>query len=177
MYMMQAGKAEINRLNTVVDEPAKVVQELKAEISKRKSSGDFMVEPTVYQKGVDIKPDQSFLKKSSMENDDIDVGYASSILTEELQQNVLEMDKLEAELECELLKLHVSATDTSSSFQVLLSYLKYSIYACLHFLSTFTKQYSVQTQKRVHLAFSNQTSTLSLGGVWMCDLKVICHIG
>ncbi|PWA84598.1 hypothetical protein CTI12_AA005450 [Artemisia annua] len=117
MYMMSAGKAEINRLNTAVDETAKVVQELKAEISKRKSSGDFMVETTVYQKGVDIKPDQLFLKKSSMENDDIDVGYASSILTEEPQQNVLEMDQLEAELECELLKLHVSATETSSSFQ------------------------------------------------------------
>ncbi|PWA36690.1 hypothetical protein CTI12_AA597990 [Artemisia annua] len=118
MYMMLAGKAEINRLNTAVDETAKVAQELKAEISKRKSSSDFMVEATVYQKGVDIKLDQSFLKKSSMVNDDIDVGYASNIHIEEPQQNVLEMDQLEAELECELLKLHVSATDTSYSFQL-----------------------------------------------------------
>nr|GEZ86127.1 RNA-directed DNA polymerase, eukaryota, reverse transcriptase zinc-binding domain protein [Tanacetum cinerariifolium] len=56
MYMMSAGKAEINRLNTAVDETAKVVQELKAEISQRKSSGNFMAEATVNQKGMVIKP-------------------------------------------------------------------------------------------------------------------------
>ncbi|PWA43395.1 hypothetical protein CTI12_AA535960 [Artemisia annua] len=160
MYMMSTGKAEINRLNAAVDETAKVVQELKAEISKRKSSGDCMVEATVYQKGVDIKPDQSFLKKSSMENDDIDVGYASSILTEEPQQNLLEMDQLEAELECELLKLHVSTADTSSSFQVLLSYLK----------TNFTTEHRSQPQD-LDLEFNHSNGVMP----FELDQK-LCHL-
>ncbi|XP_076903829.1 uncharacterized protein LOC143558998 [Bidens hawaiensis] len=42
-------------------------------------------------------------------------GYASSILTDEPQRDVMEMEQLEAELESELLKLQIS--DTSSSFQ------------------------------------------------------------
>ncbi|XP_075510121.1 uncharacterized protein LOC142546337 [Primulina tabacum] len=40
MYMMSAGKAEINKLNCAMDETAKTVQELKAEISRRASSGN-----------------------------------------------------------------------------------------------------------------------------------------
>ena len=36
--MMSAGKTEISKLNTAMDETAKVVQELKVELSKRKSS-------------------------------------------------------------------------------------------------------------------------------------------
>ncbi|KAJ9554883.1 hypothetical protein OSB04_009497 [Centaurea solstitialis] len=121
MYMMSAGKAEIKRLNTAVDETAKVVQELKAEISKRKST--LNVERTPNQKP---KWDQSVLERSDTKNGDIEVygfqtadegGYASSILTEEPHRETLEMDQLEAELESELLKLHVSTAEISSSFQ------------------------------------------------------------
>ncbi|KVH90451.1 hypothetical protein Ccrd_007491 [Cynara cardunculus var. scolymus] len=120
MYMMSAGKAEIERLNTAVDETAKVVQELKVEISKRKSSCDLKVERTTNQKRMDTKWDQSVLEKSDMENSDIEVygsqmadegGYASSIVTEEPHQEALEMDQLEAELQSELLKLHVSTAE------------------------------------------------------------------
>ncbi|PIN10527.1 hypothetical protein CDL12_16882 [Handroanthus impetiginosus] len=38
MYMMSAGKAEISRLNSTMGETSKIVEELKAEISRRKSS-------------------------------------------------------------------------------------------------------------------------------------------
>ncbi|KAI7755514.1 hypothetical protein M8C21_031688, partial [Ambrosia artemisiifolia] len=107
MYMMSAGKAEIERLNAAVDETAKVVQELKAEISKRKSSCGSKIENTA-----NIKWSQSvyaFHMNDEGEN-------ASSILTEEQpHRDVAEMEQLEAELESELLKLQVSTT--SSSFQ------------------------------------------------------------
>ncbi|KAF5819430.1 putative protein polar localization during asymmetric division and redistribution [Helianthus annuus] len=117
MYMMSAGKAEIERLNAAVDETAKVVQELKAEISKRKSSYDSKVENTA-----NIK--QSVSEKSSEANNNIEVyglsindegENASSVITEEPHRDVVEMEQLEAELESELLKLQVSTT--SSSFQ------------------------------------------------------------
>lgn len=130
MYMMSAGKAEINRLNIAVDETTKVVQELKAEIYKRKSSCD--VERISNHKRVDMKSCQS-----SFENDNIKVysfptsdecGYASSILTEEPHRDVVEMDQLEAELESELLKLQVSTIETSSSFEVCFPYQKYYLF-------------------------------------------------
>ncbi|CAA3025430.1 Hypothetical predicted protein [Olea europaea subsp. europaea] len=38
MYMMSSGKAEISRLTSAMDETTKAVQELKAEISRRKAS-------------------------------------------------------------------------------------------------------------------------------------------
>ncbi|KAK1434920.1 hypothetical protein QVD17_00675 [Tagetes erecta] len=116
MYMMSAGKAEIERLNAAVDETAKVVQELKAEVSKRKSSCDSKVESSM---------SRSVFEKSVVANDDDDVGgygfpvtdegeYASSILTEEPHRDVVEMEQLEAELESELLKLQVSNMSFSS---------------------------------------------------------------
>ncbi|KAK9072770.1 hypothetical protein SSX86_009205 [Deinandra increscens subsp. villosa] len=117
MYMISAGKAEIERLNTAVDETTKIVQELKAEISKRKSCDSKLESAT------NIKWGQSVFEKSGVENDIrvqsfpmTDEGeYASSILTEEPHRDVAEMEQLEAELESELLKLQVSTT--SSSFQ------------------------------------------------------------
>ncbi|KAI3791734.1 hypothetical protein L2E82_05596 [Cichorium intybus] len=118
MYMMSAGKAEINRLNTAVDETAKVVHELKNQISKRKSSRNSKVEKTANQNWVDNKWNRSVLSKSSMETNDTEAysfpateeggGDASSMITEEPHQEVTEMDQLEAELESELQKLHVS---------------------------------------------------------------------
>ncbi|KAL4591977.1 hypothetical protein LXL04_004954 [Taraxacum kok-saghyz] len=117
MYMMSAGKAEINKLNTAVDETAKVVQELKAEISKRKSSRDSKVESTSNQNWVDIKSNQSAIEYPSIETTHIassnfpatdECGDACSMITDEPHQEVAEMDQLEAELESELLKLHVS---------------------------------------------------------------------
>ncbi|KAJ0806154.1 putative protein POLAR [Helianthus annuus] len=116
MYMMSAGKAEIERLNAAVDETAKVVQELKAEISKRKSSYDSKVENTA---NIIL---QSVSEKSSEANNNIEVyrlsmndegENASSIITEEPHRDVVEMEQLEAELESELLKLQVSTTSSS----------------------------------------------------------------
>lgn len=125
MYMMSAGKAEIERLNAAVDETAKVVQELKAEIYKRKSSCDSKVESTT---------SQSVFEKSVVGKDVDDVGgygfsmtdegeYASSILTEEPHRDAVEMEQLEAELESELMKLQVS--NVSFSSQVILCYKKF----------------------------------------------------
>ncbi|KAF8403051.1 hypothetical protein HHK36_011145 [Tetracentron sinense] len=129
MYMVSAGKAEINKLNTVVDETAKVVQELKGELHKRKLSRDLR--HTSLASKVDTCPNkiggkhaQPACAKSFVEEDIKVFGVpltddgegASSVLTEEPEPEVLEMDQLEAELESELQKLPWCVTkDTPSN--------------------------------------------------------------
>lgn len=92
--MMSAGKAEISRLNTVMDETAKVVQGLKTEIHKRKSQRTH----TNFTRLV--------IPSSNDENCDDEVECPSCVVTEE-QQLLLEseMDQLEAELKSEFEKL------------------------------------------------------------------------
>ncbi|XP_028079491.1 uncharacterized protein LOC114281247 isoform X3 [Camellia sinensis] len=127
MCMMSAGKAEISRLNTAVDETTKVVQELKTEFSRRKSSRNLQVSSSKTEistspyktRGKHTEP----IPQSSTENRDNvqdsgvfvteDGECASSVLTEEPQQEVLEMDRLEAELESELQKLPWCSTEAS----------------------------------------------------------------
>ncbi|XP_020222753.1 uncharacterized protein LOC109805165 [Cajanus cajan] len=126
MCMMSAGKAEINKLNKTVDETAKLVQELKAEINRRKSSRGLQNLDSV---GNDVKGSRKISGKnevtlkntvSEIRNTDViiwspgvnDCGECgSSALTEEPEPQVLEMDQLEAELELELQKLSGCTTD------------------------------------------------------------------
>ncbi|EOY07780.1 Retinitis pigmentosa 1-like 1 protein, putative [Theobroma cacao] len=133
MYMMSAGKAEINKLNSTMDETAKVVQDLKTELCKRKSSCNVRAsnsanEVTTGSKKFSGKNTQLLLDKSGTVNRDdneikvcslpvIDDGeYASSVLTEEPEPEpeVGEMDQLEAELESELQKLSETEVSTKS---------------------------------------------------------------
>ncbi|KAH1039492.1 hypothetical protein J1N35_041235 [Gossypium stocksii] len=131
MYMMSAGRAEIDKLNSAMDETAKVVQELKTTLSKRKSSCNLHAsssesEVAASSKKFSGKNSRLLLGKSGTGNRDhnetkvcslpvIDDGeYASSVLTEEPEPEleVVEMDQLEAELELELQKL--SETEVSA---------------------------------------------------------------
>ena len=118
---------KLSRLNTAVDETTKVVQELKTEFSGRKSSRNLQVSSSKTEistspyktRGKHTEP----IPQSSTENRDNvqDSGVfvtekgecASSLLTEEPQQEVLEMDRLEAELESELQKLPWCSTEAS----------------------------------------------------------------
>ena len=123
--MMSAGKAEIRKLNARMDETVKVVQELKTELSKKKSSCNMQVssEADTSRKKIRGKHTQQVVAKSSTGNQDpndtnisslplIEDGeYASSVLIEEPPPEVLEMDQLEAELEFELQKLPCCAVD------------------------------------------------------------------
>lgn len=117
MCMMSAGKSEINRLNTTMDETAKAVEELKAELSRKKVAHNLRASKT---KGdMDEKNDRECriraIAESSNENRNIyraldlqvaeEGECASSVVTEEPQPEVMEMDQLEAELESELQKL------------------------------------------------------------------------
>ncbi|KAF5953837.1 hypothetical protein HYC85_006693 [Camellia sinensis] len=130
---LRAGRAaveratKLSRLNTAVDETTKVVQELKTEFSGRKSSRNLQVSSSKTEistspyktRGKHTEP----IPQSSIENRDNvqDSGVfvtekgecASSLLTEEPQQEVLEMDRLEAELESELQKLLGCSTEAS----------------------------------------------------------------
>ncbi|XP_011077368.1 uncharacterized protein LOC105161397 [Sesamum indicum] len=122
MYMMSAGKAEISRLNCAMDETAKIVQELKAEITSSKTAslagnkaetnkrqtegGTLFIKPDIKSK-YKIKP----FGPSLMEEGEC----AINVLTAEQLPEVLEMDQLEAELETELQKLPWCVTASSGS--------------------------------------------------------------
>ncbi|XWS55789.1 hypothetical protein CRYUN_Cryun09bG0030900 [Craigia yunnanensis] len=129
MYMMSAGKAEINKLNSAMDETTKVVHELKTELCKRKSSYNLQASNSANKvatssKKFSGKNTQLLLDKYRDHNEIkvhslpvIDDGeYASSVLTEEPEPEpepeVEDMDQLEAELESELQKL--SETEVSA---------------------------------------------------------------
>jgi len=120
MYMMSAGKAEINKLNETMNETAKLVQELKSEVHKRKSSCDLQnldsvgngVRNSSKIRGRNVamhNNTNSELRDTDPKNSSPAVNdcgeCGSSALTEEPEPQVLEMDQLEAELEFELQKL------------------------------------------------------------------------
>ncbi|XP_060201600.1 uncharacterized protein LOC132630084 isoform X2 [Lycium barbarum] len=116
MCMMSAGKSEINRLNTTMDETANAVEELKAELSRRKVAHDMRASKNKAE--IDEKNDREcrirVIGESSNENRNIyseEGECGSSVVTEEPQPEVMELDELEAELESELQKLPWCATD------------------------------------------------------------------
>ncbi|KAM4089916.1 hypothetical protein ACJW30_09G020100 [Castanea mollissima] len=120
MYMMSAGKTEISKLNMAVDETAKVVQELKTELYKRKSSHHLHISGPA--RNADAKSRKNKFNTQNVDPNDfkisgvpvIDDGeYASSVLTEEPEPRLLEMDELEAEFESELQKLPWCITEAS----------------------------------------------------------------
>ena len=129
--MMSAGKAEFSRLNTAMSATAKVVQELKLEIHKRKSSQDLQVSGCVndagfYHDTTTHKDSHHNLNESTANkigSNEIksfspllinDVECASSVLTDEPAPGMQEMDQLEAELEFELQKLPWCAMEVSN---------------------------------------------------------------
>ncbi|KAJ6303724.1 hypothetical protein OIU77_017577 [Salix suchowensis] len=120
MYMMYSGKAEISKLSTSMEEMSKVVHELRTELYKRKSahaatnSEDFSSEKMQLMVNRTNMEDResSGMKLCGLPIAD-DAEYPSSILTEEREPGLLEMDQLEAELESELQKLPWTSTAAS----------------------------------------------------------------
>ncbi|KAG6434033.1 hypothetical protein SASPL_105654 [Salvia splendens] len=130
MYMVSAGTAEISKLNSAMCETVKTVEELKAEISKRKNSQNVSVPVAGNEAGTNKKfvescyKDPSFTRAATKSEENMnafspaltDEGEcASSILTNNQHSEVLEMHQLEAELESELQKLPWSGMEASSS--------------------------------------------------------------
>ena len=120
MYMMSAGKAEISKLSTAMDETSKIIHELRTELYKRKStqlatsSENISTEQMqlVVNRISVVDRDPNDMKLCGLTMAD-DVECPSSVLTEEPEPAVLEMDQLEAEFESELQKLPWSSTETS----------------------------------------------------------------
>lgn len=120
MYMMSAGKAEINKLNVTVDETAKVVRELKSELYKRKYSRHMQAgkarECNTIQPEID-RSSAEFRRLSEARNYTLSIfddgECESSVLTEEPDPEIHEMDQLEAELATELEKLPWCSTEES----------------------------------------------------------------
>ncbi|OIW01618.1 hypothetical protein TanjilG_22662 [Lupinus angustifolius] len=128
VYMMSAEKAEINKLNKTMKGIAVSVQELKSDLDRRKPSrahrkldsdgdidlnsrkmrgehGEVMLEKRNTEfRGTDVKISSPFVHDSGE--------CGSSALTEEPEPQVLEMDKLEAELEFEFEKLSGCTIDS-----------------------------------------------------------------
>ncbi|KAH7513237.1 hypothetical protein FEM48_Zijuj12G0175800 [Ziziphus jujuba var. spinosa] len=122
MCMLSARKAEISKLNIPMGETATILQELKAELHKRKSSCSLHVSSSAGEVIANSQPTswkyiQTRLHKSCADNQGpndvkicsfptVDDGEClSSLITEEPETEVQEMDQLEEELESELQKL------------------------------------------------------------------------
>lgn len=114
--MMSAEKSEISNLHAATEETAKVIQELKDELSRIKSLQGFKTRGcAASSEKFSGKSGQIDLNRSEMasrESLDIksrnDGEYASSVLTEEPEQEAVEMEQLEMELESELQKLNLA---------------------------------------------------------------------
>lgn len=130
VYTMSAGRANIEKVSATVDEIAKVVEELKFELFKKRSSSCSMESRSEdandehSQRGIDQI--RMGLRDSNKAFDPlVSVGgeYASSVLSEEADADpkIQSMEEMEAELEAELQKLHWSpmeAGDKSTLSQV-----------------------------------------------------------
>ncbi|XP_041026207.1 uncharacterized protein LOC121266455 [Juglans microcarpa x Juglans regia] len=135
MYMMSAGKSEISKLNIAVDETAKVVQELKSEIDKKRSSYHLGI--SAFASEVDAVPNKNYSNHTQLSVDNFSTGnrdpndikvsgrlvfddgeYASSVLTEDPEPRMHEINQLEAELESELQKLPWCITEASHQEEI-----------------------------------------------------------
>lgn len=130
MYMMSAGKSEISKLNKTMDETAKVVQELKSELRRRRSSSTWIISDSVDHndlnsckisdrnevvlKNTSSEVRDTYVRTSSLHAASQDGECGSSSLTEESAQPVPELEQLEAELELELQKLPGCTLDSPS---------------------------------------------------------------
>ncbi|XP_010464630.1 PREDICTED: protein POLAR LOCALIZATION DURING ASYMMETRIC DIVISION AND REDISTRIBUTION-like isoform X2 [Camelina sativa] len=112
MYMMSAEKSEISKLHTATEETTKAIQELKDELSRIKSSQDFKFRGCAAssQKSSEKSRSEMVSRESLDIKSGNDVEYASSVLTEEPEQETVEMEQLEMELESELQKLNLAET-------------------------------------------------------------------
>ncbi|KAF8086271.1 hypothetical protein N665_0630s0021 [Sinapis alba] len=108
MYMMSAEKNEITKLHTATEETVKVIQELKDELSRIKSVQGFQ---DAKSSGISDFTKSEIVNRESLETKSGNDGeYASSVLTEEPEQEAVEMEQLEMELESELQKLNLAET-------------------------------------------------------------------
>lgn len=121
MFMMSAEKSEISKLHTATEETAKAIQELKDELSRIKSLQDFRFRGCAASS--EKSSGKSRSEMASRKYLDIKSGndgeYASSVLTEEPEQETVEMEQLEMELESELQKLNLAEVSLllSSNYQ------------------------------------------------------------
>ncbi|EOA30720.1 hypothetical protein CARUB_v10013856mg [Capsella rubella] len=113
MYMVSAEKTEISKLNTATEETTKAIQELKDELSRIKSLQYFKFRGCAASS--EKSSGRSRSEMASRESLDMKSGvngeYASSVLTEEPEQETVEMEQLEMELESELQKLNLAETN------------------------------------------------------------------
>ncbi|CAH9096141.1 unnamed protein product [Cuscuta europaea] len=120
MCMMSARRGEMNKLNIAMDETSKAVQELKDQLSRSRTSLS-----SHSSKSEDIREEHTETAFVKSFNQNIngkrifsfpvteEGEYASSVLTEEMQPEAIELNHLEAEFTSELQKLHGCNPDGS----------------------------------------------------------------
>ncbi|KAK7378620.1 hypothetical protein VNO80_04066 [Phaseolus coccineus] len=127
---MMVGRAEVSELTKTMNTTAKIVEELKSEITIKKSPQAHQVLDYVGNiisglecSNMSDEDEEIMLKKTNSELRETDSKFwclplidngecESSALTEDLDSQVLDMDQLEAELESELQKLPGDSPDT-----------------------------------------------------------------
>ncbi|CAN8259921.1 unnamed protein product [Cochlearia groenlandica] len=117
MYMMSAEKSEISNLRAATEETVKVIKELKDELSRVKSLQGFKSPEEFSGKPgqIDANRSEMVVSRESLDIKSNNGGeYASSVLTEEPEQETVEMEQLEMELESELQKLNLAEVSTST---------------------------------------------------------------
>ncbi|KAK9124325.1 hypothetical protein Sjap_013927 [Stephania japonica] len=131
MCMISAGKAEINKLNASIDETKELMKELKQKFYNEKLSNDLQDSTRENQDAQNTvsknkQPEiiTSDAKEVNHANSNIlrnrtsdDGEYASSVLTEESDSQLLEIDLLEAELESELQKIACFQSEETSDLR------------------------------------------------------------
>ncbi|CAA7033577.1 unnamed protein product [Microthlaspi erraticum] len=115
MYMMSAEKRDMSKLNAATEETVKAIKELKDELSRIKSLQGFKF-PGCSEKSSRKSGQVDFSRSEMASRESLDIKsrndgeYASSVLTEEPEQEAVEMEQLEMELESELQKLNLAET-------------------------------------------------------------------
>ncbi|KAG9155450.1 hypothetical protein Leryth_009892 [Lithospermum erythrorhizon] len=125
MYMMSAGKVEVNRLNSAMDETAKAVQELKAELLRRKTLLNMHSSSSEAEGGCSANNSREQLINSVSNTDPKNVQsfdpydkFGDACMSDNLMQEqpeVMDMNQLEAEFVSELEKLPYCTTEGSGS--------------------------------------------------------------
>lgn len=124
--MMSTEKSEISKLHAATEETAKIIQELKDELSRIKTLQGFKIrgraassEKFSGKSGqIDLSRSEMASRESLDNKSGNDGEYASSVLTEEPGQEAVEMEQLEMELESELQKLNLAEVSGFLSFSL-----------------------------------------------------------
>ncbi|PIA38615.1 hypothetical protein AQUCO_02700084v1 [Aquilegia coerulea] len=192
MYITSAVKPEIYKLNGAVDEATIVVNDLKCKVREREIFSDL--QDSSHKDYFSTSPEdtlskdkQNLIVVSNMEGANLietkaldpnlydDGECASSVLTEELEQDRLEIDQLEAELEFELQKLSWCASKEPSGCKGQTS--NFNELTVEHLLNATNSEHSAVRSVFPHEVVDRDRNSFHYNGVSPFELdRKLCHL-